>query len=235
VLNEIQARHTPHDYESIIHPDNFNQIYYSSPQIFSYLADHLANISKKTNIVYVGHNSVLLNMLSEFTQKMQFINPITVVDTLNKVHVQKNTVYIFDFGFDVSDTISKHISMNENRKILKDVMNIFLKTANEENSKQYQNKFIGINVLYTDFRAIFRTKILTGITSHNTNISYGYVRPAQAYQVAFKVRLKYFYLRNKGYFLQYLHYVTARHFFEYSDKIRKVFIRSPIAKYFIKS
>lgn len=234
-LNQVQSRFLPRDYESIIHTDHFNKLFYSSPQIFSYLVDHLASMNKKTNIVYAGNNYVLFNMLVKFTQKMGFLNKMFFVDTVNKVHSQRNTVYIFDFGFDENDSTCKNQALHENRKMLKNVMQIFLKTVREEENKKYKNKLIGINVLYTDFRAIFRTKVLTGITSHNTNISYGYVNAAPGSQITLRMRIKYFYLRNKGYFFQHFHYVIVRYFFAYSDKIRKCFISSPMAKYFIKS
>lgn len=223
-LMEVQAKSAPRDYESIIHPRYFNQLFYSSAQVFSYLADHLASVSKQTNIIYFGHNQVLLKKLDEFTQKMGF-----------EKNIKNNVIYIFDFGFDESDSGCGMAALQEKRMQLKNLMKIFFNTVSKEKKNSHQNTFIGINTLYTDFRAIFRSKIACTVTSHNTNISYGCVKKSTRHSVSFSRQINHFYSRQKQCLFQTVHYLIARYFYDSSDKIRKLLIRSPIAKYFLKS
>lgn len=228
VLYALQKQSEVKQYEMLIHTDHFNQYHYASAQVFPYLADCLANKDKNTSIVYVGYNHVMVNLLLAFIPQMGFVKNLVLVK--NTIHTEPNTVYIFDFGFDNTMVLQ---SKPEQKIQLKKVMQCMLATIKREKNKKYVNTFIGINVLYTDFRAIFRTKIVSAVTSHNANISYGYVKlPSQG---SFWNKIYSFSARLKMNFLQSAHYFVVRYFFNEADVIRKLFIRSPWAKYFIKT
>ena len=248
-LSAVQTQTKANHYESTISLDYFNCLFYSSAQIFSYLADHLANLPLKSNITYIGYNYILLNMLRLFWKQMGFTgsillaNEISTPDNFDNTAIKylesknilaQSNLYIFDFGFDESTSTNDAKLLLSKRKDLKNIMHFFLSTVRHEKRRTQSRKFVGINVIYTDFKPIFKNKIDTHVGSHSTNISYGYVK--------IKSNIFTSKLKQKNYYLmilfkklsQYCHYVIVRFFYNYSDQFRNRFVRLKIAKYFIK-
>jgi len=225
------------DYEVLIHLDSFNTLTYAPSRIFTYLADHFCHFPKTIHIAYVGHNTALLNMLNCYLDEGGFSGKILCLKDFLDAHeklphsavlsemkemLSEAFLFICDFGFDENSPIGKSIKENYSfgRKKLKKVMNAFFEIINKKKALKKDAKFIGINILHTDFNVIFSRHLLIRNNSYSPGVCYGYLPQKNK--------------TNRRKFISTLHYLVARYFFDYSDQIRSFFARTKISKKLFK-
>jgi hypothetical protein len=129
-------------------------------------------------------------------------------------------LFICDFGIDENSSQGKekHLVL---KKRLKKVMKSFLEIVRQKKARKMSGKFIGINVLHTDFKCVFSKDLLVRSNGHATGISYG-VLPANG-----KLRQ-----RKLSSILQY---GVVRYLFNYSDAVRSFLARTKFTQKYFKS
>ncbi len=192
------------DYEVLHDLNLYNRWTYSTPRIFTYLADHLSNAPKSTNVVYIGHNSKLVKMLESYLEANQFTGKLFLEQ-------QEASLYIFDFGFD-EDSIGQ-------KRDLKKVMKSFLKLMANKKKIDRAAKFIGININYTDFHVIFLKHLSMRLSSYITGSAYGYLPSGKNKGDSLKKK-----------FVLNLRYFLIRYLFKYSDRVRSLVLRTKLSK-----
>jgi hypothetical protein len=237
-IEEIKLNHQAHahaitsvlrserDYEFFMHLDSFNALDYASDRIFVYLVDHLYHLPKTTTIVYVGYNRALLQLLSNYLDKIQFNGKILLPEgfidgplprfAAVENHISESAICIFDFGFD--ETAKE--SYVPGRKKIKRVMQFFFEILK---LIKPGTKCIGINVTHTDFYTIFSKHLSIRINSYVTGICYGYLQCKTHRSLTFKKKM-----------ISSIHYLIVRYFFNYSDQIRSFLSRTKFSKCFKK-
>lgn len=207
----LEDRHTPalfsalssssqKDHEVMIHLDTFNTHTYDPARIFVYLADHFCHLPKNSDVGYIGYNKPLVEMLDTYLKARDFTGKILCLERFNEELpstawdelLAKSYLFICDFGF----------VQNKERGGLKKVMNAFFKIIQQRKTA----RFIGINVLHTDFHVMFSRHLIVRNNSHSPGICYG-VLPQKRKPPCCKL-------------ISILHYTVARYLFNYSNQIR---------------
>ncbi|WP_420421580.1 hypothetical protein [Simkania sp.] len=206
--------------EIVIDQDSFNTLTYESKRIFPHLLDHFNNLPPESRVGYIGHNTELLNLIQE---EITSVLTLKETKTLEELY-RKTGLIIFDFGFNQKGfaITPKHELYRQRKNQLKDVADAFLKVVRLEKRNRKKIKFIGVNVLYSDFRALFHTHLAMGRTSFLSGISFGYLKRKR--KVARKPSLGV--LKKQLKF--YLVYIAVRFFYRFTDKIRHLTYRSPL-------
>lgn len=226
------------NYEFLLDSDSFNAVTYSSSRIFIFLVDHLATLPKTVNIGYVGYNTELIFLLDRYLNKIEFQGKILCLNDfldqeqslpasvlLSKFNefLSQASLFIFDFGFDKDSTNQLRLG----RKKMKNVMKFYLEIVKKKDVINMGTKFIGINVVHTDFHTIFSAHLSMRICSFVTGICYGYL--------SHKRKFSYFSgMTIKKQFALTVHYLIVRYFFNYSHQIRNFVLRTRIARNFKK-
>jgi hypothetical protein len=235
--NEMES-----NYEFLIDADSCNTLTYSSSRIFIYLVDHLATLPKTVNIGYIGYNTELICLLDHYLSAIKFEGkihclkdlideqslPASVVFSEEDALLSQVFTFIFDFGFDKDSQLGKKLSISKDelrfgiKKIIT-VMKVYLDIVKRKDVIHVGTKFIGINVLHTDFHTIFSAHLSMRFNSFVTGISYGY----------FSRKNKFGWFSGKTIkkrFALALHYLIVRYFFHYSHQIRNFVLRTRIGK-----
>ena len=201
---------------------SFNTLTYDSTRIFAHLSDHFHHLPPGSKIAYVGHNEELLKLIQT--------EVITITDesSLEDLY-QKATVMIFDFGFDEKNFSGYAITPTHQlygnlRRQLKDVMEAFLGIVHLERQHKKNMKLLGINVLFTDFRAVFNHHLSMQRTTFLTGISFGYVKQKQ------KVRRQKSWSMIRKQLKFYLMYLTVRYLYQFTDRVWQFSYRSHLLK-----
>lgn len=201
---------SPEDKEFILSKDTFNTLTYSSTKVLPHLVDHFHHLLFESTIGYVGHNQKLLTLLQSQFSIATIENSASLKD-----FYQKSSLIIFDFGFDKNAfdkeaVHPKHPLYPKLRSLLKEVMHTFLKIVHIEKKLRKNKKLIGINVLFTDYSALFHHHLANQKTTHVSSISYGYVKKKKQ-----KIELKFL-----------LMYLTLRSLYNYTDRVRQLCYRT---------
>lgn len=201
--------------EFSINQDTFNTLTYDSAPIFTHLADHFHHLPPNSQVVYIGHNQQLLKQIQE-------IIPNVLTDGSLIDLYKKGALIIFDFGLDQNefngDAINpSHQLYNNLKGKLKDVMEKFLQIIRLEKEHQREIKLIGINVLFTDFRALFHRHLSMRKTTFLTGISFGYLKKKRRLFQIGKKELK-----------LYLMYLAVRYFYSFTDQLREKTYQTPL-------
>jgi len=199
--------------EMVINQETFNTLTYETHRIFPHLADHFYHLPPKSKVVYVGFNKVLLDAIKE---RLEEEAHVVAYETSSNVFDEAEMI-IFDFGLDHKQidhapVTPKHPKYAELRRQFKSLMYLFLKLTEREKQKGRQTKIIGINVLFTDFRALFQHHLNLRKTTYLTGISFGYVKQKT------KVKKKMSKKKQLKFFCMYL---LVRHFYSLTDHVRQ--------------
>ncbi len=186
-------------YELPIDFSTYNTLVYPMGQVVAHLMDHFCHLSSKSNIAYIGHNEPLVALLENYLSKRKWEGKI--LRDLNS----DAALLIFDFGFNQE--------VKHGRAHLRSIMTSFLKAVRQEKKSKKNRKFIGINVMHTDFRALFHRHLSLLSCSYATGVVYGYV--GQKKKINWKITQG---LKRK--FLFAFHYFCLRYFYKRCDKIR---------------
>jgi hypothetical protein len=210
----------PSSPDLFIDQSTFNTLTYASTGILPYLADHFHHLPPQTRIVYVGYNQSLLEMIEK--EAPCEVLKWSLKSDLKELDSQAD-LWIFDFGFDQKEFSSpvnpKHEMYPKLRRSLKEMMTVFLQIVEWEKKRDKKKKLIGINVLYTDFRALFHRHLSLRKTTFVMGISFGYVkRKANSWR------------RSKKELKFWLMYFALRYFYSSTDQLRHVSYRSPFLK-----
>ena len=198
----------------IIHNQTlYNKLTYSTSRVFTHLVDHVCNEQKSIDIVYIGHNLELVQMLESYLKSNHFTGKI-----YRELGDLQAGLFIFDFGFD------EHFPAPD-KNALRGVMKSFLHLMQKKKSINPSAKFIGINITYTDFHVIFLKHLSMRLSSYVTGSAYGYLKTSQAKTVSFPLTvLKKKLVLNVRYFL-------IRYLFKYSDRVRHYVMRAKLSKF----
>lgn len=196
----------------IIHNQTlYNKLTYSTTRVFTHLVDHLCNEQKSINIVYIGHNQELVQMLESYLKSNHFTGKID-----SELGDLQAALFVFDFGFDENFPTPE-------KKLLKRVMKSFLHLMSKKNAINPAAKFIGINITYTDFHVVFLKHLSMRLSSYVTGSSYGYLKGRQAPTPFPLMVVKKKLVLNLRYFL-------IRYLFKYTDRIRRYVLRTKLSK-----
>ena len=229
----VLTRSVEKDYEIDIHLETFNKLTYAPSRIFTSLADHFCHLPKTIDVAYIGYNIELLNMLHEYFKKKEFSGkilclngfledklPPSVVLTEMDQLIAQSYLFICDFGISENYLLGcEDYPMQKNK--LKKVMKAFLEIIRQKKARKKTGKFIGINVLHTDFNSIFCKELLIRNNGHSTGTSYGFL-PEKSKSCRRKL-------------ISILQYCVTRYFFNYTDNIRSFLSRTKFSKRIFKS
>jgi hypothetical protein len=246
-IEEIRLKTNPHifalssalshavksDYVIDIHLNSFNTLIYVPARVFAGLADHLCHLPRTIDIAYIGHNIELLNLCHKYLKEKGFSGkilclngfldgklPSSVVLVKMRQLIAQSYLFICDFGIDANFSHGRE-AYPVLKKRLKNVMKSFLDIVRQKKAQKMSGKFIGINVLHTDFNCIFSKDLLIRNNGHSTGISYGFL------PINRKVS------RRK--MSSMLQYCVVRYFYNYSDTLRSFLARTKLTKKLFKS
>ncbi|HUD01247.1 MAG TPA: hypothetical protein VMR37_02895 [Rhabdochlamydiaceae bacterium] len=221
------------DYEVDIRLETFNTLTYATSRIFTSLVDHFCHLPITIDIAYIGYNVELLNILNEYLIERGFSGkilclsgfldgklPPSVILTEMDQLISQSYLFICDFGIDEKSSLGREGYFIV-RKKLKKVMKLFLEIIRQKKVQKKSGKFIGINVLHSDFNIIFSRDLVITTNGHSMGISYGFL-PANN-----KPR------RRK--LTSILQYCITRYCFNYSDTIRSFLARTKFTRKMFKS
>ena len=222
-FSQKTSHENPHPSDISIDQNTFNTLTYSSKRIFPHLSDHFHHLPPQSNVAYIGHNQELLSLMKEAVSVLTLDEETTLKDLYDQ-----SKLIIFDFGFDETSCkgfaiAPTHQHYQKLRESLKDVMDAFLKIVRLEKTLQKNIKLLGINVLFTDFQALFQHHLSLRKTTFLTGISFGYVKRKQRFLVGSKKQLKFL-----------LMYLVVRYFYRFTDKVRAFVCRNFLLKKMIK-
>jgi len=225
-LTHVLSGSEANGYDITVDLRSFNKHIYSSARILAYLTDLFCHIPKSVRIAYVGYNTRLLKMVECYLQETGFQEKVqNGLDSASETWVSQSSIFIFDFGFDETSSIEYGIG----RKKLKTVMKSFLKVLKSKNLRA-DAKFIGVNLLHTDFNALFLKHLSVRNNGHAAGISYGWL------PVKSKAKKPFFSLASRKKKMIFMaQYFVVRHLFKYSDRIRSFLARTKAAKKLFKS
>lgn len=198
----------------------YNRTTYSAAAVLPYLADHLIYMPRNACIGYVGGQLPLLEALKVYLKQMDWKGELVEcspnIDA--QIFYHRVSLIIFDFG----------LAPGESRQKLKAVLHSFIRWIKCEKQHHRQIKFIGLNVLHTDFKTLFHKHLLLANTSFVTGLVYGYVPSGQKRDskkpLLFKKRT-----------LLLLRYLLVRHFFEHADRLRHFLQSKGLLQKLVKS
>ncbi len=191
-------------YDLVIDRKQFNYLSYSPSQIFSYLADHLANLKIDEAVAYIGHDQELLRLINHYLKETKPTSSLLYLEgydlkescaheVTRQELMQKGFLFIFDF----------------HKQMGKKVMTEFCSIIKNKKKLNKESKFIGINTRYTDYFFIFLKYLDIRMGSHVTGICYGYLKKG-------KRRV------NRRHVFNSLGYFVVRYLHNYTDAIRKM-------------
>lgn len=208
--------------EIAIDQNTFNTLSYESQRVFPHLADHFHHLPPGSRVGYIGHNAELLKLIQ---QEVSSVMTLSETQSVKQLY-QASDLIIFDFGFDQKGfaITPMHELYRQQKDQLKDVAQTFLKVVRLEKRHRKKIKFMGVNVLYSDFRALFHTHLAMGRTSFLSGVSFGYLkqkkqRSRKPSWGVWKKQLKFF-----------LVYLSVRFFYRFTDKIRQLAYRSRLMR-----
>jgi len=232
-LSSALSQSVKKDYVIDVHLNSFNTLTYAPARVFASLADHLCHLPRAVDIAYIGHNIELLKICHQylnekgFSGKILCLNgflddklPSSVVLVEMSQLIAQSYLFLCDFGMEENSPHGRE-EYPALKKQLKKVMKSFLEIVRQKKAQKKSGKFIGINVLHTDFNSIFSKDLLIRSNGHSTGISYGFL-PANG-----KFR------RRK--LSSILQYCVVRYFFSYSDAVRSFLARTKLTKKYFKS
>ncbi|MCP5491120.1 MAG: hypothetical protein H7A42_08450 [Chlamydiales bacterium] len=209
-------------FEIAIDQSTFNTLTYDSKRVFPYLVDHFNYLPRESRVGYIGHNTELLTLIQE---EIPSVLTLKETKSLEELY-QKADLIIFDFGFNQKSIAitPEHKLYKQLKNQLRDVVDAFLKVVRLEKKKNKKIKFMGVNVLHSDFRALFHTHLAMGRTSFLSGISFGYLKRKQRISRRpslgiLKKQLKF-----------YLVYIAVRFFYRFTDKIRHLTYQSRLMR-----
>lgn len=209
----IPYQRSAHDFS--LKRESFNTLTYRSEVIIPHLVDHFHHLPPDALIGYVGLNTTLSHYLE---RSFPLIKPSDYPSF--ESFCQASFLIIFDFGFEEKQSPITPSSPNyfSYRKKLKPTMDKFLKTIRNEKHKKEKKKLIGINVLFTDFQALFHRNLTLYKTTPFTGIAMGYARD----------RRNSFGKWNKKEARFLLMDLALRHFYSGTDRLRTLAYKTPI-------
>lgn len=216
----FKSSRPPSDFS--IDQGSFNTLTYDSARIFIHLSDHFYHLPTGSKVVYFGYNKELLQLI-------RIALPSVLVEGDIVDLYEKAAVMIFDFGFDqknfkgIAVTPSDQLYKDLKDK-LKNIMKQFLQVIELEKRQKKNVKFIGINVLFTDFYALFHHHLTMRKTTFLTGISFGYLRKKHK-----KKHKRSFYIKKKQ-IKMYFMYVTVRYCYRFTDRVRQLIYQVPVVK-----
>lgn len=204
-------------HDILLDQNRFNTLTYCTETIVPHLLDHFHHLPKGANIGYIGHNQSLINFLKKH---FSAVEPQDFT-SLERFY-QESALIVFDFGFEetdgaVSPTHPKYSSL---RKKLKGTMDSFLEIMRFEKNMDEKKKLLGINVLFTDFHALFHRHLNLYKTTSFTGISMGYAKDESPYQ----------WKKGKKELKFLLMYLALRHFYSGTDRIRALSYKTPLVR-----
>ncbi|MFI5334482.1 MAG: hypothetical protein ACHQT8_04875 [Chlamydiales bacterium] len=206
--------------ELLFHASSYNQIDYASARVFPHLVDHFCNLPEECVIAYMGYNQTLLSLIRHYFSEKKWKGKIVELqEVTDSTHP---LLWVFDFGFDLEEDKE----YEEGRGELKLLMKRFIKIVRSAKS---QTKFIGINVLNTDFRALYYQHLHNSEGSFASGVVYGYAKKKNLLGNFSKQGIG---LKRRLTFLS--HYLVTRHLFNQSDKIRSLLHRTKLLDQFFK-
>lgn len=183
-LKKVLFNIPPLSYEMDLANRPYNDHFYASAHFFPYLTDHLVTLPNDVNIAYLGVNETLLTLLSAFWREMGYVGKIFCLrthvaqknnETIHYVDQQtlleKTFLCVADFGVDESLRNKKdetHI-----RQTLNQLIKPFVSLAKKASSRY---RFLGVNLVGTDFKFIFTKYISASVVSYNCNVLAGFVK-----------------------------------------------------------
>lgn len=197
--------------------ETFNCLSYASKRIFPYLADHFYHLPPGCTIVYIGYNQTLQNLIQYYLKERDFDGEVIVKDPdceIETLYAKDPFIMIFDFGFErkTRDITPSSPDYLDKKRQLKAVQKAFLRAVALEKMHRTKVKFIGVNALYTDFRALLHHHLTIRKNTVLTGICFGYLKEKKKYRprVSLKKKIKFL-----------LMYFFVRYFYRYTDKLRK--------------
>ena len=208
--------------EIAIDQNTFNTLSYDSKRIFPHLADHFHHFRPGSRIGYIGRNTELLKLIRE---EVTAVMTLDEAQSLKQLYLESDLI-IFDFGFDQKGfaVTPAHELYRKHKDQLKSVAQAFLKVVRLEKRHRKNIKFMGVNVLYSDFRALFHTHLAMGRTSFLSGISFGYLKQKK------KVSKKLSWAIWKKQLKFFLVYMSVRFFYRFTDKLRHLSYRSHLIR-----
>jgi hypothetical protein len=205
----------PHDF--LLDKDYFNTLTYCTETIVPHLLDHFHHLPKGASIGYIGQNNSLLTFLASH---FSILKP-SDFPSFERFY-QESTLIVFDFGFEENSyPISpSHPSYSRLRKQLKPVMENFLSVIRYEKNKLEKKKLLGINVLFSDFHALFHCHLYLYKTTSFTKISMGYAKDESPYR----------WKKGKKELKFLLMYLALRLFYSKTNKIRALSYKAPFIR-----
>lgn len=209
--------HPPRSHDITLNQDHFNTLSYHTETITPHLIDHFHHLPKGATIGYIGHNGALVTFLKGHFSMME----PTDFSSFNQFY-EASTLIVFDFGFEeqTAPLSPTHPEYRLRRKKLKSVMQRFLEVVGFEKKRPQKKKLLGINVLFTDFHALFHHHLYLYKTTSFTGISMGYTKRENPH------RLK----KGKKEFRFLLMYLSLRLFYSGTDRLRTLAYKSPLVK-----
>jgi|JI10StandDraft_1071094.scaffolds.fasta_scaffold00378_27 hypothetical protein len=204
-------------HDILLDKSRFNTLTYHTEIITPHLIDHFHHLPKGSKIGYIGHNSSLVTFLTTY---FPIIQPSDF--SFFEKFYQESTLIVFDFGFEEKEVpvSPSHPSYRKLRKKLRPIMTRFLDVIRFEKNQDRKKKLLGINVLFTDFHALFHCHLYLYKTTSFTGISMGYAKKKHPY------RLK----QGKKELKFLLMYLALRHFYFKADQIRTLSYKTPFIR-----
>lgn len=212
--------HPPRSHDILLNHLRFNTLSYHTETIVPHLIDHFHHLPKKAKIGFIGSNSSLISYLKSY---FPIIEPVDY-STFEKFYRESHLI-IFDFGFEEngSPISPSHPNYQDHRKKLKSIMSKFIEVTQLERNQTEKKKLLGINVLFTDFQALFYCHLHLYKTTPFTGISLGYTKDDSPYK----------WKKGKKELKFLLMYLALRHFYFRTDFIRSLCYKTPILKKFL--
>jgi hypothetical protein len=216
--------------EIFLNLENFNSFYCNPGSSFVHLADLLSNLPFCANISYFGFNYSTVDALSLYFEKMNFLGSIfyskkfsninkgNLKEFDEKKNIKEVHSFIFDFslahGIDVTSKISA-------QKKLREIFKIYRKIKKTCLRMNLSARFIGINVLHSDFYILFSKDLHLKKSDYSTGVTCGFLISNEK--------------KPKLGILKKIEYLFALISFDYCDAMRRFLAKNTWTKNLLKS
>lgn len=213
--------------EIIIQLSTFNKFSYNPGIVIPYLVDLFLNMPKKSSICYVGYNQSVLDALCSYFESMNIEGLVFYESNFCSSSRKKartidqsidiSSIYatVFDYGFDF------HIGRMYTKNHLWQIYKLQNHMKKEYIAKGYNTRFIGLNILHTDFFVLFIKDLHQRKSDYSTGVTCGILSPKFA--------------RPQMKRIQMLQYIASRYFFDHCDALRNFIVKNYWCKKILKS
>lgn len=171
-----------------------HSLHYSPARIFPYLMDQLLHLADAESISYIGKNQEIYDLIDRYFKFRKINKKTSIITNYSELHkrYQSGDLFVFDFGNP------------------KQIIKLFFILCRLSRKEGKETKVIGINAFAAGLNSLFARHFVLTNGGYIPGVTAGHVSRDKAP----------FSLKNRRQWRLLFAHLTARHFYDYKDKVR---------------